>query len=160
MSATSSNVMSRLRPFGLSTAMGWAWARLAGMALCAIGVGVWGSLLWAPAPRLAPQVLQTTPDEIADTTAVARWFGGEALRVRITVSGLIASGNGKHGAAVLSVNGQPPRAYRVNDTLAPGVTLVAISPTGVTVDQDGAQETLLPPAKPPAGNNGFIVLPK
>lgn len=158
--ATSSKRLYGAFSAGFRATAGGCWARRLGQILTVTGVGVWTATLLAPQPRAVPPLLQAASDEVPDTTPVARWFGGETLRVRASVTGLIASDKGQGGAAVLSVNGQPARAFRIGDTLAPGVTLTGISPTGVTVDQDGAPETIRMRTKPSAGAAGLVVLPK
>src|SRR3546814_11382706 len=95
------------------------------------------SLLFAPAPRALPPMLEATPDAGPDTAPAARWFGGAALRVHVTVSGLTATDDASGGAALLSVDGAPAQAYRVGPALAPGVTLAGVSAEAVSIDPDG-----------------------
>lgn len=128
------------------------------MVACAVGLGVWGALLMAPAPRQLPPALNASTAVPRDTAAVAQWFGGAALRVRVAASGVIAGQDGL-GAALLSIDGGPPRAYRVGQTLAPGVILSAIGPHSVTIAQDGAIENVAVPASPYAQVRGFIPVP-
>ena len=129
---------------------------LAVMAL-AVGIGVWGALLLAPAPRVLPPMLDTVTSE-QNTAAVARWFGGGALRVRVAVMGLITSDKG--GAALLSVNGGAAQAYRVGQTLAPGVTLAGVTANAVSIDQDGVTEQVAMPANPASVVQGFVPVSK
>src|SRR5690554_4201994 len=105
------------------------------MAASAAGIGVWGALLLAPTAREQPPALGAITAPAHDTAALAQWFGGAAMRVRIAALGVIASEGG--GAALLSINGGSPQAYRVGHTLAPGVTLAAVGPLDVAIDQDG-----------------------
>lgn len=133
---------------------------LRGLALVvvAVGIGVWGALLFAPATYVLPPMLSSEPNSAQDTHAVAGWFGGTALRVRVTVKGLIISGDG-HGAALLAVNGGPARAYRVGQALAPGVTLAGIGSKTVSVDQDGIVEALPVPVVSSRALQGFVPVP-
>ncbi len=124
----------------------------------AVGVGVWGALLLAPVPRALPPALDTSSHLGQDTEAVARWFGGGALRVRVVVSGLMTA-DGERGTALLTVNGGAPQAYRVGQTLAPGVTLVGVSPTAVSIDQDGVVEQVAVPPNPAHLVQGFVPVP-
>lgn len=124
----------------------------------AVGVGVWAALLFAPAPRALPPTLEASSALGRDTTGVARWFGGGALRVRVAVVGLIAADGGR-GAALLTVNGGPAQAYRIGQTLAPGVTLAGVAPTAVSVDQDGVIEQVSVPVNPASLIQGFIPVP-
>lgn len=135
-----------------------ALVRAAAMAACAVGVGVWGALLLAPTPSQLPPALDVSAAAPRDTAAVAQWFGGAALRVRVVASGIIAGEDG-FGAALLSIDGGPPRAYRVGQTLAPGVTLHAVAPTSVAIAQEGTIENVAVPVSPHARVRGFVPVP-
>jgi len=126
-------------------------AQAAAMLAVAAGIGLWGALLLAPRPAAAPPALASGPAPGQDVTPVANWFGGGSARLRVAVVGLIASG--ERGAALLSINGGKPEAYRVGQTLAQGVTLSAVLPHGVSIDQDGIVEDISVPApmQPPQG---------
>jgi general secretion pathway protein C len=128
------------------------------MAACAAGTGVWAALLLAPVPHEFPPALETAEQAAPDTSAVAQWFGGQALRVRVAVSGVIASNDGG-GAALLSVDGAAPRAYRVGQALAPGVVLESVSRTSVSVSQDGVIDTVALPVKSLRGQEGIVSVP-
>lgn len=117
-------------------------AALGAQAACALGAGVWIALLWAPDAKPPPPALAPASLAGFDTAPVAAWFGGTRARVRIEVQGLIAGAHGR-GAALLSVDGAAPRAFRVGDVLAPGVVLVEVKHSGVRIEQDG-QDHLAP----------------
>jgi len=134
-----------------------AFARGLAIVALALGVGVWGALLFAPAPRALPPMLDTVTSE-QNTASVARWFGGGALRVRVAVMGLITSDKG--GAALLSVNGGAAQAYRVGQALAPGVTLAGVTASSVSIDQDGVTEQVAMPANPASVVQGFVPVSK
>ncbi|AEC19675.1 hypothetical protein PT7_1135 [Pusillimonas sp. T7-7] len=121
----------------------------------AAGIGVWSALLLAPVPRSQPPALDPATPSGQDISAVANWFGGAALRVPISLAGLI-SAKGERGAALLSINGASAQAYRVGQVLAPGVTLAGVSAQGVSIDQDGVIEQLNMPANPFTVVQGFI----
>lgn len=134
-----------------------AFARGLAIVALALGIGVWGALLFAPAPRALPPMLDTVTSE-QNTASVARWFGGGALRVRVALMGLITSDKG--GAALLSVNGGTAQAYRVGQTLAPGVTLAGVTANAVSIDQDGVTEQVAMPANPASVVQGFVPVNK
>ena len=121
----------------------------------AMGIGVWGALLFAPTPRTLPPALDSVSALGQDTGAVARWFGGGALRVRVAVVGLISADGGR-GAALLAVNGGAAQAYRVGQTLAPGVTLAGVTRNAVSVNQDGVIEEVAVPSNPASLIQGFV----
>jgi len=118
-------------------------AQWAATAAFAVGIGVWTPLLLAPRPLSAPPALASGPAPGQNISAVVNWFGGGSARLRVTVVGLISSG--ERGAALLSINGAPAKAYRVGQTLAQGVRLAAVLPDGVSIDQDGVIEDVRAP---------------
>ncbi len=128
-------------------------AQALAMLALAAGIGWWGALLLAPQPTAAPPALALGPASGQNISPVINWFGGDSARLRVAVLGLISSG--QHGTALLSINGGPAQAYSVGQSLATGVTLAAVLPHGVSIDQDGITEDIevtgrtLPP-------NGFV----
>jgi len=117
---------------------------LAVLALAA-GVGVWAAVLLAPRPGPLPPAVSAAAPRAADNTPVALWFGkDEVMRTQISVLGLIAAG--PDGAAVLSVDGGPPLAYRAGGEVAPGILLRDIAVDAVTVEQGGRLNRLATPA--------------
>jgi len=121
------------------------------MLALAAGLGLWGALLLAPRSVSAPPALASSPAPGQNIAPVVNWFGGGSARLRVEVVGLIASG--ERGAALLSINGGAPKAYSVGRTLAQGVTLSAVLPQGVSIDQDGIIEdiTIAAPSLPQQG---------
>lgn len=125
--------------------------------LCvAAGLGVWGAILWAPRPAPTPPALAADVAPGQDVSPVSLWFGGGSARLRVNVVGFIASG--ERGAALLSVNGEPAKAYAVGQSLAQGVSLSAVLPHGVAIDQDGVVEVVTVPAAATVAN-GFVPAP-
>jgi len=126
--------------------------RVLAIAATAAGAGLWSAILLAPAPGDLPPALAMAAAPTSDTRAVAMLFGTDgAIDTQISVLGLIAAG--AHGAAVLSVDGGPARAYRVGEEIAQGLALAGVSPTGVELDRGGARVGAAAPAHPapPAG---------
>ena len=132
-----------------------AWLRVAAMVAMAAGSGVWTAVLLAPTPRETLPVLDSMVPPVQDTTPVARWFGGKPLRVHVTALGVIAGDDGS-GAALLSVDGGPPRAYRVGQSLAPGVSLDGVTASTVSIAQDGLVEQVALPTRAGSGLRGFV----
>ncbi|AVC43071.1 general secretion pathway protein GspC [Achromobacter ruhlandii] len=119
---------------------------LAILALAA-GLGVWGAVLFAPAPPALPAPVAAPAPRAADNGPVALWFGrDEVLRTQISVLGVIAAG--PDGAAVFSVDGGPPLAWRVGDEVAPGIVLKAVGADAVTLEQGGRASRIAAPAAP------------
>lgn len=121
------------------------------MLAVAVGIGFWSALLLAPQPAVGPPILASGPAPGQNITPLINWFGGGSARLRVVVLGLFSSG--QRGTALLSVNGGPPKAYSVGHTLAQGVTLSAVLPHGVAIDQDGIIEdiTMVSRASPLSG---------
>lgn len=119
--------------------------RVIAMLALAAGFGVWASILLAPRPGALPPAVSAAPPRAADNTPVALWFGkDEVTRTQISVLGLIAAG--PDGAAVLSVDGGPPLAWRAGAEVAPGIVLRDIAVDAVTVEQGGRLNRLATPA--------------
>lgn len=128
---------------------------LQGLAMLALacGAGLWGALLLAPQPAATPPMLGQGVAPGQSIEPVVGWFGGANSRLRLKVVGLIAAG--QRGTALLSINGAPAEAYHVGETLAPGVTLVAVRADAVSIGQDGLVEDVAAPVQAmPA--NGFV----
>jgi len=130
-----------------------AISRAVFLLLFAAGTGLWAALLLSPQPTTLPPALPSAAIQTTDTTALARWFGAGTARLRVALVGFITTD--PQGAALLSINGSAPQAYRTGQTLAPGVTLIAVTAQGILIDQDGVSEHLSAPAKP-AAVQGFV----
>ncbi|MES2186080.1 MAG: type II secretion system protein N [Pseudomonadota bacterium] len=122
-----------MRPF---SATRWAppaatavlWALAAGSAL------FWGLRLSGPAsaPAYAPIAASEAPD--ADAGALGRVLGAvrsEAPQAapaasRFVLLGVLADVSSGGGAALLAVDGQPARPFRVGSTVAPGYVLQSV----------------------------------
>lgn len=143
----------RLRPsFTLPSAV-----RVAAIAVAAAGLGLWSAILLAPTPAELPPALSTDSAPVADTRSVAMLFGTDGvLDTQVAVLGLIAAG--PQGAAILSVDGAPARAYRLGSEVAPGLALVAVSTSGVELDRNGARLHVKAPALAVAPS-GFVPAP-
>lgn len=129
--------------------------RAAAVCALAVGAGVWGARLLAPAPQEIPPLLSAGAAQRQSVQPVAQWFGGRPLRVRVSVAGIIAADGGR-GAALLSVDGAPVRVWRVGQALAPGVVLQSVTGNAVSIAQDGTVEQFSVPAGPGSGLRGFI----
>ncbi|PVE07626.1 type II secretion system protein N [Limnohabitans sp. Rim28] len=60
-----------------------------------------------------------------------------ALSSRFQLLGVIASASGQ-GSALISVDGQPPKAFRVGQTLTEGLTLISLSAKQANVGPTGS----------------------
>jgi general secretion pathway protein C len=117
-----------------------------------------------PAPG---SVTATAPGAVGmpDLAAVARALGAAAapaaaevaaappVESRLRVLGIVASPRGGTGAALIAVDGQPPRPVRVGAEVEPGVVLVAVELRSVRLrGRDGTERSLPLPIAPPASS--------
>ncbi|WP_342616550.1 type II secretion system protein N [Rhodoferax sp. GW822-FHT02A01] len=114
--------------------------------LLALSVGYW-VLHWPskelgrelPAPAAANDAVLAKPEEIARLLgAVAAPMGNTATvdaASRIRLTGIIASPGGQ-GVALLSIDGKPPKPYRVGSTLEEGLVLQSVESRRVALSGD------------------------
>lgn len=112
------------------------WAALTWCAAAASGV-FW--LLGFPSGSAGQGALavQTRPANAAEQSQqhLARAWGVQAPRPEVSIAqsarfellGVVAAASGL-GSALIAVDGQPPRAYRVGQTVADGVVLLGLAP--------------------------------
>lgn len=113
----------------------------------------WATVLLAPASPIAPVEVVADPRATVDVRGASSLFGvgggpstpGPTI-TDIQVVGLAASRT--RAAAILTLDGKPPRAYGEGDTLSRGVRLVKVSEDEVLIERDGARHRLDVPARP------------
>ncbi|MBC7728458.1 MAG: general secretion pathway protein C [Microbacteriaceae bacterium] len=101
-------------------------------ALAAASVAYWGLRLLAPADGLVPVPVASSGLPQADATTIARVLGATGalapasplLQVanRFVLTGVVADRR-QGGAALIAVDGNPPRAFRVGAQIVPGPVL-------------------------------------
>lgn len=113
-----------------------AWAALIWCAAAASGV-FW--LLGFPSGSAVQGAawVQTTPANAAGPTAqhLARAWGVQAPTPEVSIAqssrfelwGVVAAASGQ-GSALIAVDGQPARAFKVGQTVADGVVLIGLTP--------------------------------
>ena len=119
------------------------WAAVAG------GVVYWGLLLTAPAalpvvglasaPMASFQSLPTVAKALGHATSVPQAPTPSSSQFKLL--GVIASTKGL-GSALIAVDGQPPKAYRVGQEVSEGVKLVSLAPKQARLKSNG-QDLLL-----------------
>lgn len=71
---------------------------------------------------------------------------------RYRLLGVLAAAGGERGAALMSVDGKPPRHWRVGAEVEPGVRLVAVEKAAVRLLQPGGRELRIElPKRQPGG---------
>ncbi|SOE48253.1 General secretion pathway protein C [plant metagenome] len=117
------------------------------------GLAYWGVQWLTPLPGV-PQAEAAPAGADGTAQAVARWLtpGDESLDV--AVAGVMVSRSA--AAAMLSVNGAPPRAYVVGDRLGHATTLREIASRGIVIERAGVTERLAVPTLPELGEGGIV----
>jgi general secretion pathway protein C len=104
-------------------------------ALAAASIVFWGLRLAAPSDAVAPPaVTKAQPDP--DPAAVAQMLGAVSAHAaavaapeaasRFSLLGVVADAD-KRGAALIAVDGKPPRPFKVGATVADGFVLQSVS---------------------------------
>ncbi|ODS68931.1 MAG: general secretion pathway protein C [Acidovorax sp. SCN 68-22] len=122
-------------------------ATLALWALAAASVVAWG-LRSLPAAPASP-----APVAAPDVQAIARLLGAApagapapgapaAVASRYTLVGVLADRDGRHGAALIAVAGQPAKPFRVGAKVDGDLVLQALAPREAHLGPAGAPATL------------------
>jgi general secretion pathway protein C len=128
-----------------------------GAALACAQLAYWSIRLTTPPAAPAPAPARTASLRDPDPVLLARAFGqvehvAIASGGNIQVAGVFSAG--RDSAAVFVVDDRPARAVRLGQEVAPGATLVAVDPQGVTLDSGGVLRQLRVPVAPLAGFGG------
>ena len=145
----------RTRPFPPLSSLGWpAWlGTLAGVAaLCAIAAW-WMLQLLAPAAPIAPAAAAGSTQALPELRLAAHLFGTAAgpqggvaaAPSNIAVVGVLSAES--RGSAILSVDGQPPKAFAVGEAVTPTQTLISVSGDTVLIGENGRQVELAAPER-------------
>jgi general secretion pathway protein C len=109
----------------------------------------WGIKVLTPPPASAPPPLAAPPPRDPDPVLAARMLGlvqavQPTVVSNIQVAGVFAAG--RDSSAVLVIDGKPARAYLLGQEVAPGTSLEAVRPDGVTLSgASGKQDVRIPP---------------
>ena len=142
----------RTRSISAIRTLGWpAWSAslLLFAALCAI-VSFWATVLLAPRPAIAPAGVVADPRALPELQLSAQLFGlgqpavAAAKLSNVQVVGIVAAG--RRGSAILGVDGKPPRAFAVGESLTPSQTLSAVEPDRVVIASNGRNVELPAPS--------------
>ncbi|MEO7243305.1 MAG: type II secretion system protein N [Variovorax sp.] len=130
------SLLLALKRWPAPLATGSLWALAAG------GAVFWALRLATPAPAPPAPALPAVPVAAIDAEAVARLFGAvpsaaptRALadtRHQFTLQGVAADGE-QRGAALISIDGQAPRPYRVGAAVGDAHTLSAVGVRSATL---------------------------
>lgn len=139
-----------LRPdFRFDASAAWL-PRLASLvlfvALCALAT-YWALTFSAMRTIPVPQSARVAQTEAVETGAVATLFGGSAQGGPrdVQLIGVVAEVDGGAGAAIVSLDGGPPKAVRAGAELSQQIRLAEIRQRSVVIERNGVrQEIALP----------------
>jgi len=125
--------------------------------LAAASVAYWALRLMSPSAGAGPVSVARAALTQADATAVARVLGataqvvataGVATANRYVLTGVVADRRAG-GAALIAVNGQPPKPFRVGAEVEPGVVLASVGPRRAVLAPDLQAEPVATLELPP-----------
>ena len=84
-----------------------------------------------------------------DTAAIARLMGTSLTAGgNIRALGVMAEGASGRGIALIGIDGQPARAVRAGETIAPGIVLAEVHRDSVMISRSGAMQQIRIVTKP------------
>jgi general secretion pathway protein C len=108
--------------------------------LCA-SIAYWGMQMFKPPLRPVAAPPRAAAPEVRPEGATAL-FGGRtapaAVASNYQLRGVIFSGNARDSVAIISADGKPPQAIRVDSEVVPGVTIKEVHPGYVVLLENGA----------------------
>lgn len=142
MSRMNHNRRMRTLPF----ARWWLWlVTFLAAALAAASAGYWGLKLLVPPPTAARPAVMTNAQVPVDSQLVARVLGGgrspaasqsapmpEATAGRFKLAGVVADKHAR-GYALIAVDGQPARPFRVGSPVGDALVLQSVSKAGAVL---------------------------
>lgn len=126
--------------------------------LCA-SIAYWGLQMFKPPLRPVAAPPRTAPAEVRPDAATAL-FGGRAAQAAVAsnyqLRGVIFSGSPRDSVVIISADGKPPQAIRVNSEVVPGVTVKEVHPGYVVLSENGATKRV---ELPETGRDAGITSP-
>lgn len=123
------------------------WAAAAAAAVA------WGLRVAAVAtdrPDALAPVTAPSAQAMPDAAAMGRLLGAGVspapaaaaaeVATRYRVLGVLAAAGGERGAALMAIDGKPPRHWRVGAEVEPGVRVLAVERAAVRLSQPGGRE--------------------
>lgn len=112
---------------------------VAAVAALSASLAYWGLQLFKPQQRpIAAAPMAPAPEPSLD--AAKGLFGGQiavAVASNYQLKGVVAAGDGRDSAAILSVDNKPAMALAVGREVAPGVTVKEVHPKYVLLSEGG-----------------------
>lgn len=116
----------------------------------------WAIRIMTPPPTSTPPLQPAAAPREADPVQAARLFGlvQEPARVALNVEVVGVFAAGKDSAAILAVDGKAPRVVLLGQAVGPGAKLAGVTGDAVTIEQNGAQQQVRMPPRPPLALGG------
>jgi general secretion pathway protein C len=151
-------VQLSLRPVFRPDAAAWlprAASLVLFVALCALATR-WVLTFSAMRTIPVPQAARVAQTEAVETGAVATLFGGSAQGgVRdVQLIGVVADVADGAGAAIVSLDGGPPKAVRAGTALSQQIRLLEIHGHSVVIERNGVRQEIALPVQAGASRSG------
>lgn len=112
------------------------------IALC-VSAAYWAMQLFKPPVRPVAAPPQTMSQPVARLDAAASLLGGHstaAVASNFQLKGVVVASNPAESVAILSANGKPPKALRMNTEVLPGVTVKEVQHRYVLLSDNGVMK--------------------
>lgn len=120
----------------------------------------WAMQLLTPLPAAAPIPSPAGRVAVADAQVAASLFGQIVVASKATepapapsrLVAIGAIGRDRNGSALIAVDGQAAKTYRIGEEITPGIVLRSIGSKELTIEQQGQKQVLaLPQTEPQQG---------
>lgn len=119
------------------------------LALCASAVA-WAMQLFKPVPRRIVAPAMPAASALVELGAAASLFGGRKASgqaANYVLRGVVVARKAGDSAAIIAVDGKPPRALPVGAEVVPGVTVKEIHPEFVLLSEGGGERRVPLPVR-------------
>lgn len=125
-------------------------------------VGIWVSVSfwlqqWLSPPKQAVELMPVAEQSMPPLASAANLFGGSeqtSILANVQINGVIRSNSSKDSVVIITADGGPSRALRLNSEIMPGIVVKAINSHSVIVAGKGSEREI---ALPVFASQGGIV---
>lgn len=117
-------------------------------------VGIWVSVSfwfqqWLVPPKQAVELMPVAEQSTPPLASAANLFGGSeqtSILANVQINGVIRSNSSKDSVVIITADGGPSRALRLNSEIMPGIVVKAINAHSVIVAGKGTEREIALPA--------------
>ncbi len=117
-------------------------------------VGIWVSLSfwfqqWLSPPKQVVELMPVAEQSMPPLASAANLFGGSeqtSMLANVQINGVIRSNSSKDSVVIITADGGPSRALRLNAEIMPGIVIKSINSRSVIVAGKGAEREIALPA--------------